>query len=120
MTINFDPQLLQTSLTNQFNQQLNNSNNKSNTFQAQIFSTVGTQINDLSKEIGESFVNIPQQLNIYFSKVDYLYGEYSKVKIQWEKFLDSNENINSISNNNNNNNLKLNRKYKCSLLLYLS
>ncbi len=42
-------------------------------------------------------------MNSYISKVDYLYDEYSNDKANGKNFVDSNENINSISNNKNNN-----------------
>ena len=55
MTINFDPQI--NKLVKSTSKYLYN---KLNTFQAQFFSAVGTQIDDSSKKIGEAFVNIQQ------------------------------------------------------------
>ncbi len=58
MIINFDPQIMQTSLTNWLNNYVNNTNFQLNNFKAQIFANVGSQINELSKKISEAFVNV--------------------------------------------------------------
>ena len=115
MIINFDPQVMQTSLTNWLSNYVNNNNVQLSNFQAQIFANVGTQIDDLSKKISDAFLNVQNQMNNYVSKVDYLYNEYIKDKENNKDFVDKvinnnnqiNETFNSISNNNNNNNMKL-------------
>ena len=58
MIINFDPQIMQTSLTNWLNNYVNNTNFQLNNFKAQNFANVGSQINELSKKISEAFVNV--------------------------------------------------------------
>jgi hypothetical protein len=115
MIINFDPQVMQTSLTNWLSNYVNNNNVQLSNFQAQIFANVGTQIDDLSKKISDAFLNVQNQMNNYVSKVDYLYNEYLKDKESNKEFVNNvinnnnqiNETFNSISNNNNNNNMKL-------------
>ena len=109
MIINFDPQVMQTSMTNWLNNYVSNNNAQLNNIQAQIFANVSSQIDDLSKKISEAFVNVQNQMNSYVSKVDYLYQEYTKDKENNQDFVNKvisnnnqiNETFNSMSNNNN-------------------
>ena len=88
MIINFDPQVMQTSLTNWLSNYVNNNNVQLSNFQAQIFANVGTQIDDLSKKISDAFLNVQNQMNNYVSKVDYLYNEYIKDKENNKDFVE--------------------------------